>query len=184
MDLITRMIMQFRLLLAFLFLLVFSVSNATELKSTTDWEAVSEQAARIDSPILVAFTADGCGYCELLKEQVLKPMLADPEAAKKATILEYNISNGGKITDFDGSRIRSRQFTRRYKVFATPTVVILDPNGNPLTAPIAGFNGKENYEDLLDSALRDSRTAMQKIGLPTDAIAGSAKPVDLGSFPY
>ncbi|RDH86464.1 MAG: hypothetical protein DIZ77_09560 [endosymbiont of Seepiophila jonesi] len=184
MDLITRMIMQLRLLLAFLFLFAFSVSNATELKSTADWEAVSEQAALTDSPILVVFTADGCGYCELLKEQVLKPMFANPEAAIKATILEYDTSSGGKMTDFDGSRIRSRQFTSRYKVFATPTVVILDPNGNPLTAPIVGFNGKEDYEDLLYGTLRDSRTAMQKIGLPADAIARTAKPVDLGSFPH
>ncbi|MCG7906989.1 MAG: hypothetical protein JAY95_10700, partial [Candidatus Thiodiazotropha taylori] len=65
-----------------------------------------------------------------------------------------------KITDFNGDVIRSRQFKDRYQVFAVPTLLILDPDGNLLADPIVGYNSQEEYERLLQDTLLVSYDAL------------------------
>ena len=73
-----------------------------------------------------------------------------------AVVREVDINTGGKMTDFDGERTRSRQFKDRYQIFATPTLLILDTDGNLMASPIVGYNSKEQYQALLESHLNSS----------------------------
>ena len=77
---------------------------------------------------MVVFSAEACGYCDRLKREVLEPLAHDPRESRHLLIREFDINAGGKITDFDGERIRSRQFKRRYGIFATPTLRITSYN--------------------------------------------------------
>ena len=144
--------------LATLLLLLFSVAAAAE-SPETDWSLVSDQARDRHQPILVVFSTETCGYCTRLKREVLDPIARD-ERSKQLLIREFDINAGGKITDFNGDRIRSRQFKKRYGIFATPTLLILDPGGNPLSEPLVGYNSPSEYRELLQNHLVTSFRAL------------------------
>lgn len=47
-----------------------------------------------------------------------------------ARIRELDIDCGGKIRDFDGEKIRTRIFVKRYGIYATPTLMLVDFRAN------------------------------------------------------
>jgi thioredoxin-related protein len=116
---------------------------------------------------MVVFSTDYCPHCDRLKAEVLTPRLQQGLFKQRVRIREFNIDSAGKITDFDGDPIRGRIFVKRYNVFATPTVVLLDYSGNPLTSPLVGFNNREDYTDHLeeeiDSALKYLETSPEYV---------------------
>ena len=118
-----------------------------------DWAQEATAAHSNGTPILLVFTSDNCSYCERLKSELLEPLLQTGELAASVRVREFSIDRGGKITDFDGERIRSRIFVERYDVFATPTVLLLDRQGIPLASPIVGFDNAENYRILLNRTI-------------------------------
>jgi thioredoxin-related protein len=140
-------------------LLFFGTVQAEPASSTNDWAGISHIARERHSPILVLFNADTCGYCQRLKHEVIEPLSRD-SGQKLPLICEFDIHSNGKIIDFNGDPIRSRQFKRRYNIFAVPTLLILDPDGTPLTDPIVGYNSQEEYLELLRSSLVASFQAL------------------------
>ncbi|MEJ2452973.1 MAG: thioredoxin fold domain-containing protein [Candidatus Thiodiazotropha sp.] len=146
--------------LAFLILSLLASLAAAE-PPTLDWSDVSESARIKHSPILVVFSAETCGYCMKLKHEVIEPLFNDPKKRNNLLIREFDINAGGKIVDFNGEPIRSRQFKRRYGIFATPTLLILDAEGHPLTDPLVGYNSANEYRELLHASLVDSYRALK-----------------------
>lgn len=127
--------------------------RADTLISAKDWAVEATAARESGIPIMVVFSTDDCHYCEKLKRDVLQPIVAQGRLAGKVHLREFNIDTGGKITDFDGDRIRSRIFVSRYDVFATPTVILLDHEGTPLSSPIIGFNSADEYTQNLNQVI-------------------------------
>jgi len=140
------------------------------ISTSRDWSVEAAQAKGAGIPIMVIFSTDHCPYCVRLREEVLKPLIQNGALKGKVLIREFNIEEGGKITDFDGERIRSRIFVSRYKIYATPTVVLLDHHGKPLTEPIVGFNEADSYTNFLDEAI--SSAVMSLASLHGPRIAG------------
>jgi thioredoxin-related protein len=138
-------------------LLAFSLPPLAEpldqIQTSRDWSVEASSARGAGIPIMVIFTADSCGYCTRLRDEVLQPLLRQGALKNKVLIREFDIDNGGKVTDFDGERIRSRIFVSRYEIYATPTVVLVDHLGRPLTEPIVGFNDADAYTEFLDHAI-------------------------------
>ena len=149
------------LLKLFLFLIltpsiVFSADPSLTLSCTTDWQSEVEIAKRKGAPILVVFSSDSCMPCEQLKSELIEPMLTDGTVNRRVHITEFSINQGGKVTDFDGELVRSRMFVRRYNVFATPTVLLLEYNGEILSAPLVGYDASDDYSKRLNSAIADA----------------------------
>ncbi|MET0101315.1 MAG: thioredoxin fold domain-containing protein [Sedimenticola sp.] len=147
------------ILLSIFSLAVFSVQAGSPLDNytTDDWSVTSEEARKGNLPIMIVFSADDCSYCEHLKEEILNPGVLSGTLDKKVLVREFNIDVGGKITDFDGERIRARMFVNRYKVFATPTVVFVDADGETITPPIVGYNNPDDYRERLHKALNSAQ---------------------------
>ncbi|MES9993547.1 MAG: thioredoxin fold domain-containing protein [Candidatus Thiodiazotropha sp.] len=141
-------------------LLFLSSAYADSTLTTDDWADLSHIARETHSPILVVFNTDTCDYCRRLKEEVIEP-LAKQHESRQPLIREFNIYSNGKIIDFNGDPIRSRQFKNRYKIFAVPTLIIVDADGEPLTDPIVGYNSQDEYLELLQSSLIASFQALE-----------------------
>ncbi|MCP3869104.1 MAG: thioredoxin fold domain-containing protein [Gammaproteobacteria bacterium] len=94
---------------------------------------------------MVVFSNPDCTYCVRLKKQVLVPLVRGGKLPSKVLLREFSIDRGGKITDFDGERVRTRIFLKRYNIYATPTVVFVDYKGEPLASPIVGYNEPDAY---------------------------------------
>jgi thioredoxin-related protein len=131
-------------------------ASADHAASATDWSDLGRIARQHHSPILVLFSADTCGYCTRLKREVITPLAREDAIDRSLLIREFDINAGGKVIDFDGDPIRSRNFKRRYGIFATPTLLILNADGELLSDPIVGYNSASEYKELLQASLATS----------------------------
>jgi len=128
--------------------------------SFRDWDLASADARDKDLPIAIVFVADHCGFCERLQDTFLAPLTRDGKLGDRALVYIFDINATGKVTDFDGERLRTPYFVRRYGVFATPTIALVDPDGTPLGSPLVGFNSPDEYGALFDNALDDAVALM------------------------
>jgi thioredoxin-related protein len=142
-------------------ILLLSPAFASAGPCQNDWSDVAHKARQQHSPILVVISADTCGYCVKLKQEVIEPLSNDPNEGHRLLIREFDINAGGKLTDFNGESIRSRHFKKRYGIFATPTLLILDADGQLLTDPLVGYNTANEYRELLHASLVNSFEALK-----------------------
>jgi thioredoxin-related protein len=142
-----------RLLLIAPALAALLFSNAPFAQSTDDMAQAAQQARSAGMPIMVVFGTEDCGYCERMKSEFLLPQLQQGDLQKKVLIREVDIQAAGKIADFDGLRVRNGLFVHRYEVFATPTVVLVDPEGRILTPPLVGYSDARDYQERLEQAI-------------------------------
>ena len=136
------------------------------ISTSRDWSVEASQAKSAGIPIMVIFSTDHCPYCVRLREEVLKPLIQNGVLKGRVLIREFNIDEGGKITDFDGDRIRSGIFVSRYEIYATPTVVLVDHHGKSLTDPIVGFNEAGSYTEFLDEAISSAVMSLASLHAP------------------
>lgn len=131
-----------------------SHAAALDIPRVDDWSLEATLASKENKPIMVVFGSATCHYCDKLNQQLLSPMIKNGDLTKRVHLREFSIDRGGKVIDFDSMQIRSRLFVSRYKVFATPTVILLDAAGNVIGEPIVGFNNAASYHLLLDEAIK------------------------------
>lgn len=128
----------------------------------TDWSQVAQEAESQRLPIVILFTAPDCGYCERLDSEVIRPAFSGGQLTGRALVREISIHASGKLTDFDGERIRAPLFVKRYRVFATPTLVLVAPNGEPLAPAVVGYaTDSSTYEADLTQALTQATALLR-----------------------
>jgi len=140
-----------------------------------NWARVSQLSRDAQMPIMMIFSTSDCGYCTKLKQEVVLPMLERGDFKGKALVREFDIDVGGKITDFDGERVRRRIFVNRYDVFATPTVVFVDDRGEGLIDPLVGFNQADAYVPRLNETIDSAKTAFNVLRDPNLALVAEDK---------
>ncbi|MEJ2621288.1 MAG: thioredoxin fold domain-containing protein [Candidatus Thiodiazotropha sp.] len=146
-------------LISIFLLISSSQSLADPITPNTNWADAATLARQNHTVIMVIFESEGCGYCSRLKREILEPLSHDTEP-NLPLIKEFDIYAGGKVTDFNGDLIRSRQFKERYEIFAVPTLLILDADGKLLADPIVGYNSQQEYKILLHDSLMASYDAI------------------------
>jgi thioredoxin-related protein len=143
---------------------------SSEVLPVDDWAVEAVEAQRTGHAILILFSTKYCAYCERLKAEVLEPQVRAGTLRNFVGIRELDIARGGKIRDFDGEKIRTKIFVKRYGVYATPTLLLVDSQGNPLGTPIVGFNNPEDYmaylEDLVEVVQASPQLASAQLGSP------------------
>lgn len=112
-------------------------------------------------PILLLFTREDCGYCELLKRSVILPMIISGEYEGRVVIREVIVDDSGDLTDFAGRRVSPFAVADRYDALLTPTVIFVGPDGRALTERLVGINNEEMYLWYLDRALDDATTELR-----------------------
>lgn len=104
-------------------------------------------------PVLLVVSQDGCPYCKRLREEVIRPMILSGEYRDRVVIRELNMDATEPVRDFDGRMVEARTIADRYQAMLTPTVLLLNWQGEQLTRPIRGFNGAGFYGYYLDKAI-------------------------------
>lgn len=104
-------------------------------------------------PLLLEFSALGCEYCDLLEEEILKPILRNREYDQRVLIRKIMVDQESIISGFDGIPVSPAKLTYHYKVFVTPTLLFVDSHGNELTERMIGVTTLEMYGGYLDLAL-------------------------------
>ena len=104
-------------------------------------------------PILLAFSADDCSYCELLEEDFLQPMLLSGEYQDRVIIRKLILDNGSYVMDFSGRQTEATRLSDHYRVFVTPTILFVDGHGRELAERMVGINTPELFGGYLDACI-------------------------------
>ena len=139
---------------------VFSGDRSGVVPPVRDLYSLSKVAEARNLPILLMVSQDHCPYCELLKEEILNPMVISGDYINKAVMSVLTIDASKAIIDFNGKKIEPRDVALRYNATITPTLLFLDYQGNEIQERMTGVNTVEMYGYYLDESIDE---AMEKL---------------------
>ena len=136
-----------------------SASNSNhELISVTDLTREAWLANKGRRVLMIEFSSEYCGYCLMLEEEFLRPMLRNSDYNEKVVIRSISLSDNDTLVDFDGKSISAYDFASRYEVFVTPTLLFLDDKGVEVSDKLVGIWSVDFYggfiDDRIDSGLK------------------------------
>jgi len=138
-----------------------------EVPEARDLGVDSGRSRDIGIPILVVVTREQCGYCALLKREVIVPMILSGEYEDRVIIRELNIDDRGEVTDFGGRRVSPFAVADRYGALLTPTVLVLGPDGREVAPRVVGVNNVQMYLWYLDRAIEEGTAELAGSGVMT-----------------
>jgi thioredoxin-related protein len=128
-------------------------NNDVVIEEIRDFSRIARDSNDRRLPILLMFSAKYCSYCVRLEEEFLKPMLRSGDYGDKVLIRKMKIDGSGTVRDFDGKQIPVDEFTDRYNISVTPTVVFLDGSGAQLAPKRVGLSTPDFYGGYLDQSI-------------------------------
>lgn len=138
-------------------------ADAVKIIEVENLQQTGKQADEKRLPILLMFSAEGCGYCIRVEEEFLKPMLRSGDYEDKALIRKLKIDDFAEnLVDFKGNRVTPAEFAERYKVFVTPTVVFIDGSGVELSEKRVGLMTPDYYGGYLDQSIDDALNILRR----------------------
>jgi thioredoxin-related protein len=121
-----------------------------------NFAALGDRARTGRLPILLLISRSDCPYCELLKHEILRPMLISGDYDGRVLIRELLIDSELPVRDFDGRAVVPDALAKRYRARLTPTVLFLDDRGRELAERIIGINTVDFYGYYLDAAIDEA----------------------------
>lgn len=116
-------------------------------------QTIAKIAKEKELPILIFFAAEDCEFCERLESDYLGAMSKSPEYKTRVIIRKFMIDGFAQVSDFNGRRIDAEQLTEKFNVTVTPTLIMLNHQGEKLTKKIVGYNRSGFYGAYLDEAI-------------------------------
>ncbi len=149
-------------------LLVVTVVQAetlpyVKLRQAMDLQAVGQEARARNLPVLIMFSRDGCPYCDVVREEFLKPMLRSGDYINRVIMLELDSDSYTQLKDFKGELISAAELTRRYRAGFAPTVVFLDFRGKEQAERLIGITTRDFYGGYLDEAIEEALQRVRNI---------------------
>ena len=161
----------------------FSLSAHAEnpLPELGDMQALGAQAKEKELPIMLMFSAKWCEYCEVLKEQVIYPMMINGMYEGKVMYLRnVGVDEPDPIRDFQGKRYKNKAaWAFHLSADLTPTFLFVDGNGKEIAERIVGIPEVTLFAALIHSRVNDAYQAMgidKKIPATPEKLAAQQKP--------
>ena len=132
-----------------------------ELTAAENLQLLGDEVKRSKRPLLLLFTQEHCDYCHRLKDEIFKPMMLNAADRERVLIREVSIDVDNEVIDFDGNNEEGFLIFKDYKLVVTPTVLLVDSNGNQLGKPLLGANTLEMYGWYLDVAIDEARRILR-----------------------
>ena len=137
--------------------------QATALPSvptTRDLAADALLAKNERVPLLLVFTQDHCDYCAKLDREVLNPNYATGAFNGKVLVRRFMIDSHATVIDFDGKRVEASALTSKFKVYATPTLLLVNAHGHELVPRLVGIDSLDFFSAYLDQSIEDARAKL------------------------
>lgn len=163
---IYKNLFRFSFVSALLAIIAFSIFNisaisassqADDLISASDLTRDAKLASMGNRVLMIEFSSEYCGYCRLLEEEFLKPMLRNSEYGDKVVIRSISLSDNATLIDFEGNTISADEFAAKYGVYVTPTLLFLDENGLEVSDKLIGVWSVDFYGGYIDERIDSAR---------------------------
>ncbi len=127
--------------------------SPVQVTAVLDLHSVSVESRKKNLPILLVFSASDCSFCELLENEILKPMILSGDYYDRVIIRKVVMDDDSTLRDFNGETISMEDFSDHYDIFVTPTMLFLDPAGLELSERLLGINTVEMFGGRVDRAI-------------------------------
>lgn len=134
-----------------------------------DLAAEARLARAKQVPLLIMFYAEHCGYCQVVEEEFLEPMIISGDYEDKVLIRRLLMTGVEPIRDFDGDETTAAEVSARYGVMVTPTLVFVDADGQQLADKLVGLTTRHYYGGYVDERIASAR---ERLDLPVRAASG------------
>jgi len=132
----------------------FAVADTTDgVKIAVDLKRDAEQARQDKIPLMMFFAAEDCGFCERLEADHLRAMSNSSEYKKRVIIRKVVIDSYTDMLDFNGKETEASDFSDRFNIQVTPTLVMVDHEGTRIGRRIIGYNNSDFFGVELDSVI-------------------------------
>ena len=125
------------------------------IQYVTDFSELAQVARDENKVIMLEVSASYCGYCDLLEEEFIKPMLRNDYYYEIALIRKIDLDSYQTIIDFSGNETTPDAFARNIKVALTPTIFFFDGNGREVSPRILGINSLDLYGGYIEDGLNN-----------------------------
>jgi len=114
-----------------------------------------ESAAAVDAGkiFLLYVSRPDCPHCELLKRDVLHPLLKGNRFGEDLILRELSLADRA-IVGFDNKMQTANKLLVKYEIVGTPTLLFLDQNGGQLTDKLSGYFSKDFYWSYFESGIK------------------------------
>lgn len=116
-----------------------------------DLKADGDRANAEKKPILLFFNLTGCHYCRGALREVVVPMFRDAGWRAAIEFRQITVDDGKSLIDFDGKTIENIAFAQKRKGTFTPTVMMIDGNGQLLADPLVGVANFDFYGSYVEA---------------------------------
>ncbi len=127
------------------------------------------RSAASQRPVILFFTLPGCSYCRIVRHDYLLPMMHGLREDEQPLIREISVTGERLISRFDGQRITEAGLAQQYQVAMAPTILLVNAQGEVLTAPLVGGDHPQ-YTTLLNRMIAD---ATRQLGSKRVRVRGS-----------
>lgn len=118
-------------------------------------------------PVLLVFSAEDCPFCVTVEEEFLKPMMISGDYTDRIMIRKVMLDGHPDAVSFDGEELDVSLMAAQYTVFATPTLVFVDNQGNEIAERLIGVNTLDYYGAYLDKSIDQAKNKMTRKGTLT-----------------
>ena len=147
-----------------------AANAAAGIALARDFSADGREARATGRVIVVLFATAGCPWCQRVREEYLKPMLANSDDVARIIVREIDIDGRDALADFSGAATTHAAFAALHAVRLVPTVLVLGARGELLAAPLVGFGSADYYgyylEERIAAGLAKVRREPQRSGGP------------------
>lgn len=104
------------------------------------------EARQQNRPIFLYFGRFGCGWCDMVNKQAFSDRELHDRYVKNFVLVYVDAESGKRLRLPSGERITEADLGVRYKAFATPLFIYMDPDGREL-ARVPGVKTIADFKD-------------------------------------
>ncbi len=139
-----------------------TLPDGPSIEQLTSFQQVAATARIRGVPVVVLFCTFWCPQCDLMEQEVLRPMMLDRSFRERILLTKLEVDSDTIITGFDGRQYSSEEIAELYDINFYPTLVFFDPNGRELSQRIIGITLVEHAVDKLNKAINNAEQATKQ----------------------
>lgn len=113
------------------------------------------------SVVAALYTSERCPFCVALKKEQLSPrMRADSQ--QRLIVVEFDADLTEPFTLPDGRRMTAKDWGKAQGFSLLPTLVMIDQQAKPITAPLVGYASRDFYPAYLEEAIKAAHAILTK----------------------